>query len=152
MANNLIGKIEERGYSLDSIAGELVITKEELVKKINREIDFLYSEICYLRNLLNLSAKEVDFFFFDDGQAEFDSEIEQQNERRNYLIISNLKAALDKINTNNTQLVAILDVISRCDDEGMKFDSISMHDIALSLARQNDCIVDEAERECYEAF
>lgn len=152
MANNLIERIEQAGYSLESIAGELTITKEELEKKISREKDFVYFEICYLRNLLNLTNKEVGILFFDEGQEEADEEVERQNETRNYHLLAKLKKALEEINTNNTRLASLLELLSRCSDEGICYDSISLNEIALNLARENNRLIDEAERECHETI
>lgn len=152
MANKLIERIEQAGYSLNSIAGELAITKDELEKKINREDDFLYSEICYLRNLLNLSSKEVDSFFFGDGQEEADEEIERQNETRNYHLLAKLKKALEEINDNNLRLISFLDLLTHCSEIDLGYDSISLNEIALNLAKENDRLLIKADKECCEAY
>ena len=68
MANKFMKKIGFKGYTLESIAGELGISKDELIRKVNKDEDFMYSEICYLIDLLHLNCREINEIFFEDDE------------------------------------------------------------------------------------
>ena len=60
----LKSKIYERGYSLESFAKEINISKNKLNRKLNTEIEFTVREVSEIFVLLNLSYNELwDIFF-----------------------------------------------------------------------------------------
>lgn len=57
-------KIENSGYKLRYIAKQLGITYAGFQKKLNNETEFKVSEVAILKELLKLTADEVQRIFF----------------------------------------------------------------------------------------
>ena len=57
-------KIENCGYKLRFVAKQLGITYAGFLKKMNNETEFKVSEVAILKELLRLTAEEVNKIFF----------------------------------------------------------------------------------------
>ena len=57
-------KISDSGISITHIAKKIGITREGFYKKLNNETEFKASEICIIKQILNLSIEERDEIFF----------------------------------------------------------------------------------------
>ena len=60
------GKAVERGYTLGNLAKEIGINPATLTRKMTGESDFTRAEIIKIRDILNLSAQEVENIFFPE--------------------------------------------------------------------------------------
>lgn len=71
--NKFKGRIVELGLSVDKVANLLGINAATLYRKMNGDSDFSRGEIQLLKDVLNLSGKEMEDIFFKQGLTETQS-------------------------------------------------------------------------------
>lgn len=64
--SKLKGKIVEKGLTLTDVANQIGLTIQSFSKKLNGEVDFKSTEIDNLMNILQISKKEIDIYFFEE--------------------------------------------------------------------------------------
>lgn len=62
--SKLIGKIAEKGYTLDQFASLIGISRTSLYKKLKGESNFTQDEIYKIVDLLCISMDEIPSYFF----------------------------------------------------------------------------------------
>ena len=64
--SKLKGRITEKKLTLTNVAKLMGITIQAFSKKLNGEVDFKTTEINKLLNILRISKKEIDIYFFEE--------------------------------------------------------------------------------------
>ena len=62
--SKLLGKIKEKGFTQASLAKAIGITSGALSEKLNNKANFKQREICFIRQMLDISIGEVGEYFF----------------------------------------------------------------------------------------
>ncbi len=64
--SKLKGRITEKKLTLTDVANRIGITIQSFSKKLNGEVDFKTTEIDKLMNILQISKREIDIYFFEE--------------------------------------------------------------------------------------
>ena len=64
--SKLKGRINEKKLTLTDVANRIGITIQSFSKKLNGEVDFKTTEIDKLMNILQISKREIDIYFFEE--------------------------------------------------------------------------------------
>ena len=68
--SKLLGRIKECGYTQESLAKEIGISKGTLSAKLNNKNAFTVNESLSICRLLNVSKYEIDAFFYTEKVQE----------------------------------------------------------------------------------
>lgn len=66
MKNRLKENLEQQGITLQGLSEILGITYQTLSKKMNGHVDFTKTEIQLMKDILGLTAEQIDYIFFQE--------------------------------------------------------------------------------------
>lgn len=62
--SKLLGRIKERGFTLETLAEAIGITKGTLSAKLNNHYPFKSNEMVAICNVLDIAIKDISLYFF----------------------------------------------------------------------------------------
>ncbi len=68
--NKLLGRVKEKGYTLDALSKDIGVNVATLSKKVNNKSEFHQGEMIKICNLLDIDKRDISEYFFCSNTLE----------------------------------------------------------------------------------